>query len=198
MVSIATSAYTARATTWLSFLAADAGGGHHIVTKRRLMLEYAIKGMYPLVPLIVSTTPDTYYLKGQSTSYPTAVLDFDGNERASVHLRDSDLNLLHIMLQQLQRNDLSPPIRKAVTDAFFATINRRRAGWEKGCSGYHSRAGSIASQYREAAETVRRAAEEIHKGGPGQRTRRRREKSFSATTKMDKAGTTLHRLRRNA
>ena len=115
----------------VKFLGSRAGGGHHIVTKRRLMLEYAIKGMYPLVPLIVSTTPDTYYLKGQSTSYPTAVLDFDGNERASVHLRDSDLNLLHIMLQQLQRNDLSQPVRKAVTDAFFGAINRRRAGWEK-------------------------------------------------------------------
>jgi Type I phosphodiesterase / nucleotide pyrophosphatase len=115
----------------VKFLGSQAGGGHHVVTKRRLMLEYALKGIYPLVPLIVTTTPDTYYLKGQSTLYPTAVLDFDGNERASVHLRDSDLNLLHIMLQELQRNDLSPSIRKAVTDAFFATIERRRAGWQR-------------------------------------------------------------------
>jgi type I phosphodiesterase/nucleotide pyrophosphatase len=115
----------------VKFLGSRAGGGHHVVTKRRLMLEYAIKGMYPLVPLITTTTPDTYYLKGQSTNYPTAVLDFDGNERASVHLRDSDLNLLQILLQQLQRNDLSPGVRKAATDAFFATIDRRRAGWLK-------------------------------------------------------------------
>lgn len=115
----------------VKFLGSRAGGGHHIVTKRRLMLEYSIKGVYPLVPLINTTTPDTYYLKGQGTAYPTAVLDFDGNERASVHLRDSDLNLLHIMLQQLQRKDLSADVRKAVTDAFFATIDRRRAGWEK-------------------------------------------------------------------
>jgi hypothetical protein len=115
----------------VKLLASRAGGGHHIVTKRRLMLEYSIKGVYPLVPLINTTTPDTYYLKGQGTTYPTAVLDFDGNERASVHLRDSDLNLLHIMLLQLQRKDLSPEVRKAVTNAFFATINRRRAGWEK-------------------------------------------------------------------
>lgn len=115
----------------VKFLGSRAGGGHHVVTKRRLMLEYAIKGVYPLVPMIITTTPDTYYLKGQSTDYPTAVLDFDGNERASVHLRDSDLNLLHIMLQQLQRNNLSAPFRKALTDAFFATIDRRRAGWQK-------------------------------------------------------------------
>lgn len=107
------------------------GGGHHVVTKRRPMLDYSIKGVNPLVPLIHSTSRDTYYLKGESTAYPTAMLDFDGNERASVHLRDSDLNLLHIMLQQLQRDDLSIPVRRAVTNEFFAVIDRRRAEWEK-------------------------------------------------------------------
>jgi len=115
----------------VKFLGSRAGGGHHIVTKRRLMLDYSIKGIYPLVPVINTTTPDTYYLKGQGTTYPTAVLDFDGNERASVHFRNSDLNLLHILLLQLQRKDLSPEVRKAATNAFFATIDRRRAGWEK-------------------------------------------------------------------
>ena len=107
------------------------GGGHHVITKRRLMLDYSVKGFYPLVPLITTTTNDTYYLKGQSTSYPTALLDFDGNERASIHLRDSDLNVLHVLLQQLQRKDLSPEMRRAMTAAFFETIDRRRAGWER-------------------------------------------------------------------
>jgi hypothetical protein len=114
----------------VKLLGSRAGGGHHVITKRRLMLDYSIKGVNPLVPLITTTTPDSFYLKGESTVYPTAMLDFDGNERASVHLRDSDLNLLHILLQQLQRNDLRPDIRRAATDAFFATINRRRAGWQ--------------------------------------------------------------------
>ena len=114
----------------VKLLGSRAGGGHHVVTKRRLMLDYAIKGMNPFVPLITTTTPDTYYLKGQSTTYPTAMLDFDGNERASVHLRDSDLNVLHILLQQLQRSNLPTDIRKAATSYFFAVIDRRRAGWE--------------------------------------------------------------------
>jgi Type I phosphodiesterase / nucleotide pyrophosphatase len=127
----------------VKFLGSRAGGGHHVVTKRRLMLEYAIKGIYPLVPMIITTTPDTYYLKGKSTDYPTAVLDFDGNERASVHLRDSDLNLLHIMLQQLQRNNLSPEVRKAVTNAFFATIERRRVGWQKELDGLQLELGAL-------------------------------------------------------
>src|SRR5678815_1072659 len=111
----------------VKLLGSRAGGGHHVITKRRLMLDYAIKGVNPLVPLITTTTPDSYYLKGESTVYPTAMLDFDGNERASVHLRDSDLNLLHILLQQLQRNDLRPEVRKAATEAFFSTIDKRRA-----------------------------------------------------------------------
>jgi hypothetical protein len=115
----------------VKLLGSTEGGGHHVITKRRLMLDYAIKGMYPLVPLITTTTKDSYYLKGQSTQYPTVLLDFDGNERSSIHLRESDLNMLHILLQQLQRKDLKPELRRALTDTFFHTIERRRAGWER-------------------------------------------------------------------
>ena len=115
----------------VKLLGSKEGGGHHVVTKRRLMLDYAIKGVNPLVPLITTTTPDTYYLKGESTTYPTALLDFDGNERASVHLRDSDLNMLHILLQQLQRGDLSEEARRAAAQGFFAIIERRRGDWER-------------------------------------------------------------------
>ena len=114
----------------VKLLGSRAGGGHHVITKRRLMLDYSIKGVNPLVPLITTTTPDTYYLKGESTTYPTAMLDFDGNERASVHLRDSDVNTLHILLQQMQRRDLTEDLRKAASDAFFGVIERRRADWQ--------------------------------------------------------------------
>ena len=114
----------------VKLLGSRAGGGHHVITKRRLMLDYAIKGINPLVPLITTTTADSYYLKGESTTYPTAMLDFDGNERASVHLRDSDVNLLHILLQQMQRRDISEELRKAATDQFFAVIERRRPQWQ--------------------------------------------------------------------
>jgi Type I phosphodiesterase / nucleotide pyrophosphatase len=113
----------------VKLLGSRAGGGHHVITKRRLMLDYAIKGINPLVPLITTTTPDSYYLKGESTTYPTAMLDFDGNERASVHLRDSDLNALHILLQLLQRGGLPENVEKAATNEFFALIDRRRVEW---------------------------------------------------------------------
>ncbi len=114
----------------VTLLGSSAAGAHHVVTKRRLLLEYSLKSIYPLVPLITSTTRDSYYLKGQSTDYPTALLDFDGNERASIHLRDSDLNLLHLLLQQLQRGHLSQGLLQALTNAFFKTLERRRAAWQ--------------------------------------------------------------------
>ncbi|MDQ5844751.1 MAG: alkaline phosphatase family protein [Acidobacteriota bacterium] len=115
----------------VKLLGSRSGGGHHVVTKRRLMLDYSLKGINFLVPLITTTTNDSFYLKGQSTNYPTALLDFDGNERASIHLRDSDFNLLQILLQQLQDNKLAPAVRSAATEAFFETIEARRSQWLK-------------------------------------------------------------------
>jgi hypothetical protein len=107
------------------------GGGHHVVTKRRLLLDYSLKGIYPFVNEVTTTTRDSYYLKGQSSQYPTAMLDFDGNERASIQFRDSDLNLLHLLLQQLKRGDLSTPLRAALTKQFFSTVAARRSEWQQ-------------------------------------------------------------------
>src|SRR5690606_39768747 len=64
-----------------------------------------------------------------STTYPTALVDFDGNERAAIHLRNSDLNALHILLQQLKRDDLAPAVRRAASEALFSIIERNRAKW---------------------------------------------------------------------
>jgi hypothetical protein len=120
-----------------------AGGGHHVVTKRRLMMDYAIKGLNPFTQDIITTTRDSYYLKGQSNSYPTALLDFDGNERSSVHFRDPDLNLLQIILQQLQSPNLAAPLRKALVDQFFKTIDARRREWQTGIDGVNEELGAL-------------------------------------------------------
>jgi hypothetical protein len=115
----------------VKWLGSAEGGGHHVVTKRRLLLDYSIKGIMPFYFHITTSSRDSYYLKDQGDDYPTAVLDFDGNERAAVYLRDSDLNLLQIILQQLQRRDLPPPLRQASTAAFFSTLDRRRSEWQE-------------------------------------------------------------------
>jgi hypothetical protein len=131
-------------------LGGAAGGGHHVVTKRRLMVDYSIKGIYPFVPLITTASNESRYLKGQGDDYPTALLDFDGNERAAFHLRDSTLNELHILLAQLQRRDLAPAVRGAAVDAFLAIVDRHRAGWRQ-----------MALELRNEISALRRAADAL-------------------------------------
>jgi len=114
----------------VKLLGSYAGGGHHVITKRRLLMDYSLKSINPFVPPITTTTSESYYLKKQSAAYPTALLDFDGNERAGLHLRNSDLNLLHILLQQLQRKDLSPQLRQASTNTLFEVIARDKMRWQ--------------------------------------------------------------------
>lgn len=127
----------------VKLLASANGGGHHVITKRRLMMDYALKSVNPFVPLITTTSNESYYLKGQSTDYPTALVDFDGNERSSIHLRDTDVNALHILLQQLQRGKLSAQQKKAATDAFFDVIERRRTGWQKQVNNLNEELGAL-------------------------------------------------------
>jgi hypothetical protein len=127
----------------VKLLGSTEGGGHHVITKRRLLADYAIQGLNPFTQVITTTTRDSYYLKGQSNEYPTAMLDFDGNERASLQLRDSDLNLLQIIWQQLQRTDLAPPLRKALLDQFFKTIDAQRPEWQKNVDEINEELGAL-------------------------------------------------------
>jgi hypothetical protein len=115
----------------VKLLGAAGGGGHHVITKRRLLMEYSVKAVNPFVPPITTAASQSYYLKGQSAEYPTALLDFDGNERAGLHLRNTNLNAIQILFQQLQRRDLAPQLRTATTEAFFAAIDHDRIYWQE-------------------------------------------------------------------
>jgi hypothetical protein len=160
----------------VKLLGSREGGGHHVITKRRLMLDYSIKGVNPLVPLITTTTDGTYYLKGQSTDYPTALFDFDGNERAAIQLRDSDLNLLHILFQQLQRKDLDESVRRAATATFFATIDRRRPEWKRNAEGLSEELEAlrrfIAAQQALVASQPKKWTKEEEQAGKAREARR--------------------------
>lgn len=113
----------------LHFLNSRAGGGHHVVTNRHPLDEYKLSGLDPFVSEVVTPSDESLYLKGQAGDYPTALLDPDGNERASVYLRNSDLNALHILLEQINRPGIDPSTRHAAIAAFFHILDRRRAAW---------------------------------------------------------------------
>ncbi|MBV9243063.1 MAG: alkaline phosphatase family protein, partial [Acidobacteria bacterium] len=115
----------------VKLLGSPAGGGHHVITKRFLMMSYAIKSLNPLASMVRTSSEDSYYLKGQADKYPTALLDFDGNERSSLHLRNSDLNRLHLLLLELKKGDLKPAIRDAAADGVIEIIEKDRSDWQQ-------------------------------------------------------------------
>jgi hypothetical protein len=113
----------------VDYLGTAEGGGHHVVTNRYPLAAYRLKGLYPFVFQVFTPASKSAYLEGQHEQYPTAMLDLDGNERANIHFRNSDINVLQILFEQLRRG-LPEPLRRAALTEFFDVIDRHRAGWE--------------------------------------------------------------------
>lgn len=103
----------------------EEGGGHHVVTVRHPLTEFKLRGLDPFVSHVVTPSREASYLLNQ-TDYPTVLLDPDGNERASVQLRNSDLNAIHILLLQLKRADLDSRQRSAIKEAVLRIIGANR------------------------------------------------------------------------
>lgn len=100
------------------------GGGHHVVTNRHPLSEYKLRGLYPFVHKVFTPGESSPYGPASPKEYPTALLDLDGNERAGIYLRNSDLNMVHLLLLQLKRRDLAPPLRSAALNACREAIER--------------------------------------------------------------------------
>jgi Type I phosphodiesterase / nucleotide pyrophosphatase len=114
----------------LHFFNSRAGGAHHAVTNRHPLDEFKLSGLNPFVSEVVTPSDDSLYLKGQGDDYPTALLDLDGNERASVYLRNSDFNTLHILLNEINRSGTSPALRRAAIAGFCHVVDGHRAAWQ--------------------------------------------------------------------
>jgi hypothetical protein len=108
-----------------------AGGAHHVVTDRHQLSEYKLRGLNPLVHRVITPSTSSFYLAGQASRYPTAWLDIDGNERAAAHLRNNDLNKIHILLLELQKPNLARNVRQAAAEYLHEIIDCHRAGWSK-------------------------------------------------------------------
>ncbi len=114
----------------LHFFNSRAGGAHHVLTNRHPLDEFKLRGLDPFVSEVVTPSDESLYLKGQADDYPTALLDLDGNERASVYVRNTAFNMLQILLQEINRSGIDPSIRRAAIAAFFHVIDAHRASWQ--------------------------------------------------------------------
>jgi hypothetical protein len=106
------------------------GGGHHVVTNRHPRGEYKLRGLDPFVKWVETPSQESTYLAGRK-EYPTALLDLDGNERASIQLRNSDLNEIQILLERLARPDVEKGEKNAEAAAILAIVERNRAVWSR-------------------------------------------------------------------
>lgn len=127
----------------VNFFNSAAGGGHHVISIRHPLSEYKLRSLDPFTSEVVTPSEESLYLRGEK-DWPTARLDLDGNERASVQLRNSDLNEIQILLQQLRQphNRNSAAIRRAVVEI----VDRNRARWS-----------ATVGELREELEALRRA-----------------------------------------
>ncbi|MBV9404459.1 MAG: alkaline phosphatase family protein, partial [Acidobacteriaceae bacterium] len=153
-----------------------AGGAHHVITNRHQLSDYKIMGLNPLVQRVITPSTTSFYLAGEAERYPTAWLDLDGNERASVHLRNSDLNKIHILLLQLARPDLTANVRRAAVGCLKQTIERHRAAWMKTSAELDEEMAalekSIADRRNLMAEQSHHATAEEHETGKDKTARR--------------------------
>lgn len=187
------------------FFNSPAGGAHHVVTNRHQLDSYKIMGLDPLVQRVVTPSTTSFYLRGKASSYPTAWLDLDGNERAAVYLRNNELNKIHILLLQLMRTDLTREVRQAAVSYLLATIERHRAAWTKTASEMDEELAALqsASDKRKAEikELPRKWSKaELEKGSDKEARRDRRDlelwkqeyASYSSFLKHLRALMTLH------
>jgi hypothetical protein len=107
------------------------GGAHHVLTDRYQLSDYKLRGLNPLVHRVITPSASSFYLNGEASRYPTVWLDIDGNERAAVHLRNNDVNKIHIILVQLAKPDLPPQVRHAAVAYLCQILDSHRAAWTK-------------------------------------------------------------------
>jgi type I phosphodiesterase/nucleotide pyrophosphatase len=149
----------------------EEGGAHHVVTDREQLSDYKLKGINPLVHRVITPSTRSFYLEGQATRYPTVWLDIDGNERAAVHLRNNDLNRIHILLQQLTGQNLPAGIREAAVERICQIIDLHRARWTKTVSELNE---ELEALDHVIAEHKKLLAEAAYKTGAGSEDKAKR------------------------
>jgi len=113
----------------VSYFTRAAWGGHHVLTKRAALHDFQFRSLNFAATSFVNPSRESLYLKGR-TEYPTLFIDYDGNERAALHLRNSDLNLLHLLLIEMKKKH-PPRVIHALTEKFFERIEAFRPAWRK-------------------------------------------------------------------
>ncbi len=115
------------------FFNSDAGGGHHVISIRQPLGDYKLRALDPFTSTVNSPSQNSFYLRDQK-DWSTAMLDLDGNERASIQLRNSDLNEIQILFQELGRAGIrgdEKDEKEAVSARIIGVVDRNREAWSR-------------------------------------------------------------------
>src|SRR4029453_15008324 len=122
---------TSQGYNFVDWFTSRVGGAQHVLTNRHPLEEFKLKGLDVFVEKVGASSTDSSYLASSGEQYPTVMLDLDGNERASIGLRNNTLNRLHVLLDQLIRKKVTGPVRAAALTAFFEALDAVRAEWRE-------------------------------------------------------------------
>lgn len=156
------------------------GGGHHVMLNRHELQDFKMRGLNPLVRRTLARSTASYYIPiEQAVDYPTAWLDLDGNERASVCLRNSDVNKIHILLLQLANPALPPDIRSAAAVYLAGIIDKDRSQWTSTIAQLEDELGALQAEIEkrksELANSSKKFTKEDEEQGTDKATRRKEE-----------------------
>lgn len=89
----------------------------------------------------------------------TCAIDYDGNERAMLQLRDPDLNRLELLVGALREGSLDAPKRAAASAAVMRIVERHRAAWIADAARLREEIGALARVGTAAAADAKRLHE---------------------------------------
>jgi hypothetical protein len=137
------------------------GGAHHVLMNRHPMQEFKLRGLDPMVSEVTSQSSESTYLVGESGHYPTAVVDLDGNERASIGLRNNSLNMVQILLDQIMHKKLDGRTRHAALEALFEILNRARPVWSRNIYDLNEELKTLSARIEKEQPKTRREASQL-------------------------------------
>lgn len=129
----------------ISYLNRPEFGAHHTISRGGPLANYELKGsaFQPFASgASLSSSRHSLYLSDRPGQV-TCAIDYDGNERAQIHVRDPDLNRLQMLWRALRGGQLAPVQQAAAGRGALAILDRRRPDWQREASEISEEVGAL-------------------------------------------------------
>lgn len=106
-------------------------GAHHSMSRGGPLANYELEGsaLKPFASAIALTASRHSFYLADRPGQITCAMDYDGNERAQLYLRDPDLARLQMLWRALRAGKLDARSYEVAGRGAMAILDRRRAGW---------------------------------------------------------------------